>query len=604
MDDTKAPNAGSSEEWTEIPWRKLEQHLYRLQKRIFKASERGDLKTVHKLQKLLMKSRSARLLAVRRVTQDNQGKKTAGIDGIKSVRPTGRLAMVEAIHPKRISQRKPQPLRRVWIPKPGKTEQRPLGIPVMIDRACQALAKQALEPQWEAKFEANSYGFRPGRSAHDAIEAIFSNICLKSKYVLDADIKGCFDNIDHQALLGKLHTYPAMRRLVKGWLKAGVMEALELSPTNAGTPQGGVVSPLLANIALYGMEEALQKAYAGGNKAPSAQRKAPQLIRYADDFVVLHAQETEVIKAQHIIATWLKGIGLELKPSKTRLSHTLKEYQGNVGFDFLGFTIRQFPVGKTHTGTYKGRPLGFKTLIKPSKEGVQRHLQELRMIVRKSQSLPQEEIIAQLNPVIKGWAQYYRTVVSTKQFERCDHLLFQTLWHQMIRKHPKKGVKWVKRKYWRTMEGNTWTYATPEGPQRRELIKHAATSTQRHTKVKGKASPFDGNLLYWAKRLRNHPLTRTTIGRLLQKQQEKCRWCGLHFREEDRIEIDHLTPRSEGGGEELSNKFALHRHCHDQRHAKHAKSVSVTMDHSTEEPCEVKVSRTVLEPSRGGDSLA
>ncbi len=604
MENTKAPDANPSEEWTEIPWRKLEQHLYRLQKRIFKASERGDLKTVHTLQNLLMKSRSARLLAVRRVTQDNQGKKTAGIDGVKAVQPAGRLAMVEAIHPKRIAERKPQPLRRVWIPKPGKTEQRPLGIPVMIDRACQALAKQALEPQWEAKFEANSYGFRPGRSAHDAIEAIFSNICLKSKYVLDADIKGCFDNIDHQALVGKLHTYPAMRRLVKGWLKAGVMEALELSPTNAGTPQGGVVSPLLANIALYGMEETLLSAYTGESKAPSAQRGAPQLIRYADDFVVLHAQEAEVIKAQHIIATWLQGIGLELKPSKTRLSHTLKEYQGNVGFDFLGFTIRQFPVGKTHTARYKGRPLGFKTLIKPSKEGVQRHLQELRMIVRKSQSLPQEEIIAQLNPVIKGWAQYYRTVVSTKQFERCDHLLFQTLWHQMLRKHPKKGVKWVKRKYWRTMEGNTWTYATPEGPQQREIIKHAATSMQRHTKVKGKASPFDGNLLYWAKRLRNHPLTRTTIGKLLQKQQGKCRWCGLHFREEDLIEIDHITPKSEGGGEELSNKFALHRHCHDQRHAKHAKSVSVTRDRNTEEPCEAKVSRTDLEPSKGVTSLA
>ena len=312
MEQAKAPDSNPSEEWAEIPWRKLEQHQYRLQKHIFKASERGDLKTVHQLQKLLMKSRSARLLAVRRVTQDNQGKKTAGIDGVKSVQPTGRFAMVEAIHPKRMSQRKPQPLRRVWIPKPGKTEQRPLGIPVMFDRACQALAKQALEPQWEAKFEANSYGFRPGRGAHDAIGAIFNNIRLKSKYVLDADIKGCFDHIDHQALLGKLHTYPAMRRLVKGWLKAGVMEALELSPTKAGTPQGGVVSPLLANMALYGMEEALTSAYIGENKAPSAQRGAPQLIRFADDFVVLHAQEAEVIKAQQIIATWLKGIGLRV----------------------------------------------------------------------------------------------------------------------------------------------------------------------------------------------------------------------------------------------------------------------------------------------------
>ena len=566
MEETKAPDASSSEEWAVLPWRKLEQHLYRLQKRIFKASERGDLKTVHQLQKLLMKSRSARLLAVRRVTQDNQGKKTAGIDGVKSVQPTGRFAMVEAIHPKRMSQRKPQPLRRVWIPKPGKTEQRPLGIPVMFDRACQALAKQALEPQWEAKFEANSYGFRPGRGAHDAIGAIFNNIRLKSKYVLDADIKGCFDNIDHQALLGKLHTYPAMRRLVKGWLKAGVMEALELSPTKAGTPQGGVVSPLLANIALYGMEEALLEAYTGENKAPSAQRGAPQLIRFADDFVVLHAQEAEVIKAQQIIATWLKGIGLELKPSKTRLSHTLKEYQGNVGFHFLGFTIRQFPVGKTHTG--KGKPSGFKTIITPSKEGVQRHLQELRKILQKSQSLPQEELIDQLNPVIHGWALYYRTVVSAKQFATCDHHLVSMLWQKMTRKHPKKGAGWVKGKYWRTIEGNTWTYATPEGPEQHVLRWHAIP-IQRHIKVKGKASPFDGNLLYWAKRLKDHPLTKMTLGKLLQKQQGKCRWCELYFREEDQIEIDHITPRSEGGGEELSNKCALHRHCHDQRHAKH-----------------------------------
>ena len=569
MEKTKAPNASPSEEWAGLPWRKLEQHLYRLQKRIFKASECGDLKTVHQLQKLLMKSRSARLLAVRRVTQDNQGKKTAGIDGVKSVQPTGRFAMVEAIHPKHMSKRKPQPLRRIWIPKPGKTEQRPLGIPVMIDRACQALAKQALEPQWEAKFEANSYGFRPGRGAHDAIGAIFNGIRAKSKYVLDADIKGCFDNIDHQALLEKLHTYPAMRRLVKGWLKAGVMEALELSPTKAGTPQGGVVSPLLANIALYGMEEALLKAYIGESKAPTALRGAPQLIRYADDFVVLHAEVAEVIKAQHIIATWLKGIGLELKPSKTRLSHTLKEYQGTVGFDFLGFTIRQFPVGKTHTGTHNGKPLGFKTIITPSKEGVQRHLQELRKILQKSQFLPQEDLIDQLNPVIHGWALYYRTVVSAKPFATCDHHLVSMLWQKMAKKHPKKGAGWVKRKYWRTREGNTWTYATPEGPEQHVLRWHAAIPIQRHVKVKGKASPFDGNLLYWAKRLKDHPLTKTTLGKLLQKQQGKCRWCGLFFKDEDHIEIDHITPKHEGGGEELSNKFALHRHCHDQRHAKH-----------------------------------
>lgn len=571
MEKTKAPDENLSEEWAAVPWRKLEKHQYRLQKRIFKASERGDLKTVHQLQKLLMKSRSARLLAVRRVTQDNQGKKTAGIDGVKSVQPNGRRAMVEAIHPTRMSKRKPQPLRRVWIPKPGKTEQRPLGIPVMVDRASQALAKAALEPQWEALFEANSYGFRPGRGAHDAIGAIFNNIRLKSKYVLDADIKGCFDNIDHQALLEKLRTYPAMRRLVKGWLKAGIMEALEFSPTKAGTPQGGVVSPLLANIALYGMEEALLKAYIGESKASSARRGAPQLIRYADDFIVLHENVEEVRNAQRSIETWLQGIGLELKPSKTRLSHTLEKYQDNVGFDFLGFTIRQFPIGKTHTGKgAKGKPLGFKTIITPSKEGVQRHLQELRKILQKGQSLPQEEIIDQLNPVIHGWALYYRTVVSAKQFATCDHLLHSMLWQKMTKRHPKKGAGWVKGKYWRTMKGNTWTYATPEGPEQRMLKWHVATHIQRHIKVKGKASPFDGNLLYWAKRLKDHPLTKITLGKLLQKQQGKCRWCELLFRDGDQIEIDHITPKSEGGGEELSNKCALHRHCHDQRHAKHA----------------------------------
>ena len=316
------------------------------------------------------------------------------------------------------------------------------------------------------------------------------------------------------------------------------------------------------------MEEAILKAYIGENKAPTALRGAPQLIRYADDFVVLHSQETEVIKAQQIIARWLKGIGLELKPSKTRLSHTLKAYQGNVGFNFLGFTIRQFPVGKTHTG--KGKPAGFKTIITPSKEGVQRHLQELRKILQKSQSLPQEELIDQLNPVIHGWALYYRTVVSAKQFATCDHHLVSMLWQKMTRKHPKKSAKWVREKYWRAVEGNTWTFATSDGSTLRTLRWHATTPIQRHTKVKGRASPFDGNLLYWAKRLKDHPLTKTTLGKLLQKQQGKCRWCELLFRDEDQIEIDHITPKSEGGGEELSNKIALHRHCHDQRHARHA----------------------------------
>jgi RNA-directed DNA polymerase len=219
------------------------------------------------------------------------------------------------------------------------------------------------------------------------------NIRQQSKYVLDADRKGCCDPIEHQALLEKLRTYPAMRRLVKGWLKAGVMDGVDFSPTLAGTPQGGVVSPLLRNIALHGREEALVNAARGEKKPPSARQGAPKLIRYADDFVVLQAEAVEVLKARQLIATWLQGIGLELKPSKTRLSPTLNEYEGNVGFNFLGFALREYPVGRTHTGTTSnGKPLGFKTLIKPSKEGVQRHVQALKRILQRSQSLsPQEK---------------------------------------------------------------------------------------------------------------------------------------------------------------------------------------------------------------------
>src|SRR5579859_8158805 len=254
MKDRKAPQARptadpASETWNRLPWKKLEKHTFRIQKRIYRASQRGNVRAVHKLQKLLTKSRAARLLAVRRVTQDNQGKKTAGVDGVKSVLPKQRLEMTEQIHPKHWKSIKAQPVRRIYIPKPGKAEKRPLGIPVMEMRALQALAKSALEPEWESCFEANSYGFRPGRSCQDAIQAIFLAICKKPKYVLDADIAGCFDHIDQEALLSKLNTYPVMRRTIHSWLKAGMLDQGVFAPTSRGTPQGGVISPLLMNVA-------------------------------------------------------------------------------------------------------------------------------------------------------------------------------------------------------------------------------------------------------------------------------------------------------------------------------------------------------------------
>ena len=230
--------------WSDIPWHLAEANVHSLQRRIYRAEQQGHRRKVKSLQRLLLRSLSAKLLATRRVTQDNQGKKTPGIDGVASLEPEQRWKLALNLN----IQRQAQPVRRIWIPKLGTEEKRPLGIPTIADRATQALVKLVLEPQWEARFEPNSYGFRPGRSCHDAIEAIFQEIRYKAKYVLDADITKCFDRIDHQALLDKIDTFALLRRTIKGWLKAGVMDGGQLFPNEAGTPQGGVLSPLLMNI--------------------------------------------------------------------------------------------------------------------------------------------------------------------------------------------------------------------------------------------------------------------------------------------------------------------------------------------------------------------
>ena len=360
--------------WSDIPWRKLEKNIYKLQKRIYKASRRGDVKLVRQLQKLLTKSWAAKCLAVRRVTQDNSGKKTAGVDGVKNLSPMKRLTLINKL----TLGSKVAPTRRVWIPKPGKEEKRPLGIPTMYDRALQGLVKLALEPEWEAVFEPNSYGFRPGRSCHDAIAAIHGAIKQKSKYVFDADISQCFDRINHNKLLEKLNTYPTLRKQIRAWLKAGVMDGLELKPTLHGTPQGGVLSPLLANIALHGMENVIKDfivqfrilSPTGRPLNTKDKRQSVSLIRYADDFVILHDDIGILNKCIEVITHWLNDMGLEIKASKTRLTHMLLHYKKEKpGFDFLGFHIRQFKSGKYRSvKNGQGDILGFKTVISPSKK--------------------------------------------------------------------------------------------------------------------------------------------------------------------------------------------------------------------------------------------
>lgn len=569
--------------WNALPWRTFEKQVFKLQKRIYQASLRGDVKTVHKLQKLLMKSWSAKCLAVRRVTQDNKGKRTPGVDGIASLTPTQRLALVQTLS----VDQKAQPLRRVWIPKPGSDEKRALGIPVMADRALQALVKLALEPEWEAKFEPNSYGFRPGRCVHDEIEAIFMCIRYKPKYVLDADIAKCFDRINHEALLDKLGTYPQLRRLIKAWLKAGVMEGETLFPTEEGTPQGGVISPLLANIALHGFETAITTAFpkwVEGKRGPDGKRNQisgwqPRVIRYADDFVILHPDLGVILEAKRVAVEWLKDMGLELKDSKTRITHTLDEHEGQVGFDFLGFNVRQFRVGKCHWRTTARNRLllEFKTIIRPSKKAVERHYRKVAEIINRHKSAPQEGLIRNLNPVIRGWCNYYSTVVSSKIFNKLEHLTCLKLLRWAKHRHPNSSRRKTVNKYWIPEGAYKWSFATRKGQR---LWRYNKQRIQRHVKVDGTRSPYDGDWVYWTTRMGHYPMISGRKATLLRNQKGRCTWCGLFFKQEDEVEIDHIIPRARGGRDTYANLQLLHGHCHQQKSA-------LDKGCAVEEPCEV-----------------
>jgi len=388
----------------------------------------------------------------------------------------------------------------------------------------------------------------------------------QAKFVLDADIQACFTGIAHPALLAKLATFPRLRRTIKAWLQAGVMEDGVFTATEAGVPQGGVISPLLMNIALHGMETVVARSYRRWTKTSALIH--PQVIRYADDLVVLCVDEQGVKAAQAALESWLETLGLRLHPTKTHITHTLHPYEGRVGFDFLGFTVRQFPAGKTHSGSNAGRLLGFKTHIKPSKAAVQRHMREMKQLIRTYRGGPQRELILKLNSRIRGWANYFRTMIAGKCFDACDHQLFIKLWRWARYRHPNKGARWIVHRYWDMRPGKAWDFVAREGGKTPvHLFRYRDTHIRRHVKVRGTASPFDGNLLYWAQRLQRHPLTGGMLGKLLAQQQGKCRHCGLLFLEGDLLEVDHIVPRRRDGSDSMTNKQVLHRHCHDQKTA-------------------------------------
>lgn len=537
-------------DWRAVDWQQAEASVRNLRQRIFRASREGNLKKVKSLQKLMLRSRSNALMSVRRVTQLSSGKNTPGVDKLVVKTPKARTQLVE--HVLNHQPWKAKPVRRVYIPK-ANGKQRPLGIPTVADRAMQAVVLNALEPFWESRFESSSYGFRPGRGCHDAIGRIFT-ICNPrnhKKWVVDADIKGAFDNIGHKPLLEAIGQFPA-KELVKQWLKAGYLEDRGFHATESGTPQGGVISPLLANIALHGMEKALGMKF--NRKGESVGNRI--VVRYADDFVIFCNTEEDAERAKAEIAIWLSDRGLELSEEKTRIRH-LSE-----GFDFLGFNVRQYPAPRTSKS-------GWKILIKPSNEAVKKLRRKVKAIWLRLKGQRVAAALTALNPVIRGWANYYRTVVSKETFSHLDKWMYERSYRFARFRHPNKPWYWIKQRYWSNFKKgsqNQWVFG--DKVSRSYLLMFAWTPIYRHIAVIGSASKDDATLRdYWEARQQRkiHDLPPKWKG-LARTQKGRCTHCKGSLFNGEELHMHHVVHRQNGGGDEKENKQLVHLYCHQQNH--------------------------------------
>jgi RNA-directed DNA polymerase len=529
-------------QWESIDFAKCNQSIRRLQARIVKAQREGKRGKVKALQWILTHSFAAKAMAVKRVT-GNQGAKTAGIDGEIWKSAATKSTAILSLRRRGYYAR---PLRRVYIPK-SNGKMRPLGIPTMKDRAMQALYLMALEPIAETIADRNSYGFRPMRSSADAIEQCFNALAKKTsaEWVMEGDIKGCFDNIDHDWLMEHI---PMDKSVLRKWLKAGFMEGKTLFPTEGGTPQGGIISPVLANMTLDGLEVELKK-FRPNHRV--------YMVRYADDFIITGAsKEVLVNEVRPYVERFLMARGLELSQDKTRITHI------EDGFDFLGQNVRK----------YAG-----KMLIKPSKKNVKTFLDKVRGVVKGQKTAKHLDLIRQLNPIIRGWANYHQHVVSKETFHSIDREIWKCLWWWVNRRHPNKGLRWIKDKYFKSLGTRNWAFAAKETfPDGKEkgwyLVKASEIPIRRHIKIRAEANPFDRQWEVYFEERFLRKIDRKLEGRMrLRKlwwnQNGRCVDCGLEITEEAGWHVHHVIPKYLGGKDILSNMVMLHPDCHRQRHS-------------------------------------
>lgn len=559
--------------WNSVNWPMVESRVFRYQRRIYRASQAGNQRVVRNLQQRLIHSLDSKLLAVRQVTTENKGRKTSGVDGKVYNSPNDKEKLVSKLR----LDGKAKPIRRVEIPKPGRPkEKRPLGIPTVEDRAKQALCRLALEPEWEARFEADSYGFRPGRGCHDAIEAVYGALSNKRqqpdyhKLVLKVDIEKCFDRINHELLLKKMDSHPIILRQVEAWLKAGILQGSNLDwnldtliKNEMGTPQGGVISPLLSNIALHGIIQHLKDwivTIPAKNNRVAAKQASLTVVRYADDIVVIHKDRKVIEKAKIIIEEWLwSNCRLKLNQTKTCILDSTQ------GFDFLGFSC----ITIIRNGISRLK-------IYPSRAGQAKILMNLRQVIQRNKAVSSYHLISLLKPKIIGWGNYYRYCECKVVFNRISHYIYLKLRAWTFRRDKRHGRKIVKEKYFPS--GNTYNF---EGVEHQDnwilygkkkdknnemneiwLPRLSWMKSKKWVKVKGTKSPFDGDHVYWAVRMASYNRLPTRVTKLLKLQKGTCPYCHTAFQIESVMEVDHIQPKALGGKDTYNNLQLLHRHCH------------------------------------------